>query len=193
MVPRVQAVVALIAGERQRFERFCRSLSAAELAQPVPGSTWEVQAFISHVTALEIPYRDWMAALAGRPAAGSHRGSPDFAVDQYNEVAVAELRSRGVEALLQEASRERAALIADLAHLTDAQLDATIRFGGDSKRPPVDVPLAAFLHGWARHDVIHVADMLKALPEHRTDMDIAAWLGEAEVAAAVGNYARAMA
>lgn len=192
MNPRVEAVVALITEERERFARFCSTLGGEELARPVPGSSWEVKDFISHVTALERPYRDWMTALAGSATTEPHRGSPGFDVDEYNAAAVATRSGRSVEALLQEAAQERAALIAALAPLDDALLDTMVRFGGDHKRPPREVPLGGLLLGWARHDVIHVADMLKALPERRTDPTVTAWLSEAEVAAAVGAYAQAM-
>jgi hypothetical protein len=33
-----------------------------------------------------------------------------------------------------------------------------------------------FLSGWAQHDPIHVADMLKALPERAADAELKAWL-----------------
>ena len=101
-------------------------------------------------------------------------------------------RGRGVEALLAEAAEARATVIAELARLTDAQLDTTIRFGGDRKRPPVHLPLAQFLPGWARHDAIHVADMLKALPERRDDPELRAWLTQPELAASIAAYQQAM-
>jgi len=193
MVPRTQAIVELITGERARFERFCRSLSEAELGRPVPGSSWVVKDFISHVATLDLPYRGWLLTLAGSPDGGLHRGSPDFDVDAYNEAAVAASRDRGVEEILQEAARARTAVVTALARLDDARLDATVRFGGDRKRPPVDLHLDRFLQGWARHDAIHVADMLKALPERRTDPEIAAWLEAPEVTAVVGSYQKAKA
>lgn len=192
MVPRVQAVIDTITAERQRFEGFCRSLSAEELAHPVPGCAWRVVDFVSHVVTLDLPYAGWMTALTGGVLTPLHRGSPAFDVDAYNAAAVAARQDRDVEALLQEGARERTALIAVLAPLTDAHLDAPIRFGGDGKRPPVTLPLARFLQGWTRHDAIHVADMLKALPERRADPTIRAWLHQPEIAAAVGSYQRVM-
>jgi hypothetical protein len=78
------------------------------------------------------------------------------------------------------------------AAVTGDKLDAIIRFGGDRKRPPVDVPLGQFLAGWARHDAIHVADMLKALPERRNDPEIVAWLARPDVATSISSYQKAM-
>jgi hypothetical protein len=38
------------------------------------------------------------------------------------------------------------------------------------------VPLKLFIAGWAHHDAVHVADMLKALPERADDPDMRAWM-----------------
>ena len=49
-------------------------------------------------------------------------------------------------------------------------------FPGDDKRSPAKIPLRVFLMGWSRHDPIHAADMLKALPERADDPETAAWV-----------------
>ena len=49
-------------------------------------------------------------------------------------------------------------------------------FDGDAKRPPGNVPFGMFLAGWAWHDPIHAADMLKALPELAADPAIKSWV-----------------
>ncbi len=192
MVPRVQALLDTVTTERRQFERFSRSLDAEELTCPVSGTTWRVKDFISHVATLDAPYAGWFAEMTGAAETGLHRGSLDFDVDVYNEAAVAGYHDRGVEDILADAARGRAALGAVLERLEDAHLDATIRFGGDRKRPPVHRPLAQFLQGWTGHDAIHVADMLKALPERRTDPAIVAWLGRPAIAAVIGRYQQAM-
>lgn len=192
MVPRIQTVIDSIIVERRHCERFCRALSPEELARPVPSSAWRVQDFISHVVTLDAPYRGWFHALAGGSATDLHRGSVTFDVDAYNAVAVAARHGRAVAELFDEGARERAALIAVLERLTDAQLDATIRFSGDGKRPPVRLPLHQFLQGWVRHDAIHLADILKALPERRADPALRGWLDQPDLAAAIGSYQRAM-
>jgi hypothetical protein len=192
MVPRVRAIVDLLAEERARLERFARSLTEEELARAVPGSTWRVKDFIAHVSTLDAAYIGWFTALAGEPDPGSHRGSPGFDVDRFNESAVAERCDRSVNDLLGEAVQLRGRLIGSMERFSDDKLDATIRFGGDRKRPPVDLPLGQFLPGWTRHDAIHVADMLKALPERRNDPEIVAWLGRPDVAASISSYQKAM-
>jgi len=55
------------------------------------------------------------------------------------------------------------------------------------------LPLGQFLLGWTRHDAIHVADMLKALPERRNDPEIVEWLGRRDIAASISSYQKAMA
>jgi hypothetical protein len=195
MVEEIEATVRRIEGERARFERFCRSLSEEELQRPVPGSSWIVKDFISHLATIDGPIAAWFAAIADGSAAQPERpaGGGKWDVDRFNDARVAERRGRSLEEIVAEAARERAALIGVLHRLTAEQLAAPIHFGGDSKRPPAEIPLARYLQGWSRHDAIHVADMLKALPERRSDPDVAAWLAEPEVAAIVGTYQKAMA
>ncbi|HYB69319.1 MAG TPA: DinB family protein [Candidatus Bathyarchaeia archaeon] len=192
MVPRVQATLENLADERRRLERFARSLTAHELARPVPGTVWTVGDFIAHVATLDAAYIGWFAALAGDPDRGDHRGSPGFDVDRFNELAVSERRGRSVDRLLDEGATLRGRLVAIIARFTEDNLDAVIRFGGDRKRPPVDAPLGQFLMGWTRHDAIHVADMLKALPERRSDPELVAWLARPDVATSISSYQKAM-
>ena len=192
MVPRVKAIVDSLAKDRGRLDRFVRSLTEEELARTVPGGTWTVKDFVAHVATLDVAYLGWFIALAGDPDPGNHRGSPGFDVDHFNEGAVAERRGRSVGDILVEAARLRARLISEMERFSDEQLDSTIRFGGDRKRPPVDLPLGQFLGGWSRHDAIHVADMLKALPERRNDPETLAWLGRPDIAASINSYQKAM-
>jgi hypothetical protein len=193
MIPQVQTVADTIASERARFERFCRSLNEEALARPVPQSTWIVKDFISHLATIDAPITRWFERVAGGDVgrAGPDGGAWD--VDRFNDAEVAKRRERSVEVLLAEAARERAALLVVMDGLSQEQVSGTIHFGGDSKRPPRDLVFGQYLQGWARHDVIHVADMLKALPERRSDPDVVAWLAEPEVAALVGFYQKAMA
>lgn len=195
MLPRVQDAVDTIAAERSRFERFCRSLSADELQRPVPDSSWQVKDFISHLATIDGPIAAWFGSL------GSGSDGPGFSgdsgeawdVDRYNDHEVEQRRDRGVDQILDEAALEREMLVAVMARLTDEQLDNTIHFGGDSKRPPTDLQFSRYLQGWALHDALHVADMIKALPERRSDPVLTAWLEEPRVKAMIGYYQAAMA
>lgn len=196
MHEQVEIIVERIGVERARFERFCRSLSEEELNRPVPDSTWQVRDFISHLATIDRPIAVWFGTIAaGQPRSPSAAMPGDRAwnVDRFNDARVAERRERSVEELLQEAEQERTALIAVLERLTEEHLARTIAFGGDRKRPPSEMALARYLQGWSRHDVIHVADMLKALPEQRAGPEIMAWLAEPEVQAMVAYYQKAMA
>jgi len=192
MVPRAQVTINSLTEERARLERFARSLTLEELARHVPGTGWTVNDFIAHVATLDAAYLGWFKALAGEPVPGEHRGSRGFDVDRFNEAAVTARRGQSIAEILDEGRTLRARLVAAIEQFTDADLDTTIRFGGDRKRPPVDLPLAQFLAGWVRHDAIHVADMLKALPERRSEPEIVAWLSRPEVAGPINAYQKAM-
>lgn len=192
MADRVQAVIDALTRERLRFAAFARSLDDEERARPVPGSEWMVAEFIRHVATLDAAYAGWFGALAGDGDREPHRGSAGFDVDRFNAAAVAELGDRDLEAVLAVATERRADVVRALRRLDDGQLDQMVRFGGDRKRPPVELPLIQLLGGWARHDAIHVADMLKALPERRADPTLTVWLGEPDAAAAIGRYQAAM-
>ena len=188
----VQAVVDIIVADRARFAAFVRALSDEELARPVPDSSWIVKDFVSHLATLDPIMVSWFVAIAAGGEATSGSGG-NFNIDAFNDKKVAERRDRPIEEILAEGERERTALIAVLQRFDAAALARTIHFGGDSKRPGADIPFGQYLRGWARHDAIHTADMLKALPERRADSAVAAWLAEPEIAAIVNGYQRAMA
>lgn len=168
---------------RERFVAFCRSLSADELARPVPGSTYRVKDFVSHLATLD----PVMAQQFERAAQGQMEelgrgddGSP-FDVDKYNDAAVANRRDWSLDQMLEEAAANRAAFLGSLAKLEDEHIDTVVHFTGDNKRDPADIPFKLFLQGLARHDPIHVADMLKALPERSEDPGLKAWLDDTVV------------
>jgi hypothetical protein len=84
--------------------------------------------------------------------------------------------------IFDEAAENRQELIAGLRALSADEIDRPMHFAGDSKRRAGDLPLKTFLAGWAQHDPIHVADMLKAIPERADDPDLLAWLDNPFVA-----------
>ncbi len=180
----VQGVIQSMVEHRGRFERFCRSLSEEELGRPVPASSWVVKDFVSHLGSDSELARSFEAAAAGRPEEATRLadGSP-FDLDAWNEAWVKERRGWPLERILEEATRNRAALIAVLEGFTEEQIGHTMHFVGDNKRSPADLPLKVFLLGWAPHDQIHAADMLKALPERTSDPELVAWTDDPVVKA----------
>jgi hypothetical protein len=172
-----QNVIDTIIENRKRFEAFCYSLSEEQLNRAVPQSTWIVRDFAAHLDTLDTALLGWFGAANGAAtaAATAHDGSP-LDVDAFNDAQVASRREWPLERVFAEAAENRAQLIELLSALTQEQIDATMRFGGDAKRGPADIPLKVFLSGWAQHDPIHVADMLKALPERAADAELKAWL-----------------
>lgn len=170
-----QRVIDMIVANRERFEAFCRSLSEEELSRPVPESTWIVKDFVSHLGTLDPEMvAGFEAAAAGRPDEATRAAD----LDAFNDSQVEERRDWPLEHILEEARANRAALIEALERLTEEDVGRTVHFRGDAKRSPADLPLKAFLLGWARHDPIHAADMLKALPERQSDSELAAWLDD---------------
>jgi hypothetical protein len=107
-------------------------------------------------------------------------GTP-FDLDRRNDAEVEKRRGWTPEQMLEEASENRKAFLEALSRLTDEQIEQTMHFGGDNKRDPADIPFKLFLYGLARHDPIHVADMVKALPERAEDPGIKAWLDDSVV------------
>jgi Mycothiol maleylpyruvate isomerase N-terminal domain. len=179
----VQHAADTMLKHRQQFEEFCRSLSEEELNRPVPNSTWTVKDFIIHLSQFDEEVTRWMVALKdGRiEAPGLNDDGSTFDVDAYNNRRVAERHDWPLERILAEGAANRARLAEVMEMLEDAHIEQTVHFPGDNKRPSADVQFKLFLVGLARHDPIHVADMLKALPEHASDPEIAAWMDDGAV------------
>jgi hypothetical protein len=168
---------------RMRFEAFCRSLSDGELERPVPNSTYRVKDFATHLATLDPEIVRWFEAVReGKTEQPSEAedGSP-FDVDRFNDRVVAERRDWPLDQILDEAASNRAALLESLQTLDDEKIEQVVHFNGDNKRAAADIPFKLFLFGLARHDVIHVADMLKALPERSGDPEMQAWLDDPTV------------
>lgn len=168
-------VIGAIEENRRRLEAFCYSLSEEQLNRRVPQSTWVVRDFAAHLATLDIMLSRMFAAAIDGNADSSRIDDKPFDVDAFNDAVVAERREWPLERVFAEAADNRGALVEVLAQLTDEQIDRTMHFGADAKRKAGDLPLKLFLAGWAQHDPIHAADMLKALPELADDAELRAW------------------
>jgi hypothetical protein len=179
----VQHAADTMTKHRQQFDAFCVSLSEEELARPVPDSTWTVKDFIIHLSQFDEVIAQWMEALkTGRvEAPGRNPDGSTFDVDAYNNARVAERHEWPLDRILAEGAENRAKLAVVMEELEDAHIEQTVQFPGDNKRDPAQVQFKLFLTGLARHDPIHVADMLKALPERAADPAIAAWMDDRAV------------
>jgi hypothetical protein len=174
MEPTVQAVIQELDSHREQFEAFCRALTGEQLQRPVPGSDWLVRDFIAHLATIDGPVTEMFRGYQ-RPAAAAPDSSPPggeqrpaWDVDRWNQRRVEDRRERSVDDLLAEAAETRAACRQALEALTAEQVEQTLHFGGDSKRPASEVRLLDYLRGWCKHDPMHAVDMLRALPEHDT-------------------------
>ena len=191
MSERVENIIQTIKQERRRFEVLCRSLSDGELARPVPDSTWIVRDFIAHLGTLDPELIRWFDGISRGNADETIRnadGQP-WDINEFNDRVVAARREWPIDDVLMESETNRDRLIESLSKLTDENIDTVIHFMSDGKRPAADLPFSAFLSGWAYHDAVHVADMIKALPERADDPELRAWLEHP----VVGWYQRAMA
>jgi hypothetical protein len=166
---------------REKFEAFCRSLSEEELERPVPDSHWRVKDFITHLATMDTILSEQMDALAGGGNQVLGGAGDKFDVDAWNEAEIHERRDWTLDQILGEAAQNRERFLASLSKLTDEQIEQTMHFTGDNKRDPADVQYKLFLGGLARHDPIHAADMVKALPERADDPVIKDWLNDSIV------------
>ncbi|MCC7364037.1 MAG: DinB family protein [Dehalococcoidia bacterium] len=174
----VSEVIAELDAHRVRFEQFCRSLSEEQLNRDVPQSTWKVRDFIAHLATIDGPVGEMFRTVhAGQDPGIRDSDGGRFDVDNWNDRRVLERRERTVEELLAEAATSRAELRQHLAALTDEDCARTMKFGGDSRRPPAEFPLGQYLRGWCKHDPMHAVDMSRAIPEAITP-EVAEWFAD---------------
>src|SRR5437773_1042997 len=179
----IERLVQQFRSNRERFEVFCRSLTEEQLERPVPNSTYRLKDFASHLATLDTELGRWFEALReGRSDEPSRTADgSQFDIDKWNDGVVAQRRDWSLKQIFEEAAANRKRLLSALEALDDEAIERTVHFPGDNKRPSADVPFKLFLFGLARHDPIHVADMLKALPERANDPELKAWLDDPAV------------
>jgi len=185
VVARTNALLAEMAEHRVRFEAFCRSLTAEELATPVPDAPWTVFDYIAHLGTIEALINPWFGAMVGVTGVPVPEVPPPrpFDLDDWNEAIVTRRAGRSLDELFAEAAENRVRYADIMNRMTDAHLDTKIPFGGDRKvidLPPVMVPLYSVLAGIAIHDPMHTRDMLRALPHRRPD--VAEWVEGVDLA-----------
>ena len=186
--PDVETVLAELNGHREKFEAFCRALTAEELASAVPNSTWMVRDFIAHLATIDGP----VMRMFENVHSGSGRGFTGedgraINIDSWNEEQVVPRRASALDTVLGEAAVSRDAIRAVMRTFTAGDLAFEFRFGGDGKRPPSQVTLGNYLRGWCKHDPMHVVDMLRGLPGRDTP-DVQAWISDPIIA----GYQKAM-
>ncbi len=188
MHPDVAAVIEELDDQRARFERFCRALSAEELARPVPASSWLVRDFIAHLATIDEPVTAMFQRVhRGLDGVSAEHEAGRWDIDAWNDARVLERREASVESLLAEASVQRAQIKGVMAQFSDRDLEFVMTFGGDGKRPAGKVQFLAYLRGWCKHDAMHAVDMMRALPE-RWSPEIEGWFDDP----AVRGYQKAM-
>ena len=167
MNPDVEDIVNELDAHRIQFAVLCRGLAPEQLARPVPGSTWIVKDYISHLATIDGPVGEMFNAIREGREAGSG-GDRRWEVDSWNERRVQERRTKTVDELLEEAARARAVLRGHLSGFTQEHLQRSMKFAGDARRPASELPVDLYLKGWCKHDVMHAVDMIRAVPEVMT-------------------------
>jgi hypothetical protein len=181
--PRVQRILDEQERHRSQFEAFCRSLSAEELAAPVPGTPWTVHGYIAHLATIDSLISPFLAPLVGVSDVPRPEVPPPspFDIDEWNEAIVPLRAGSSMDDLLAEAARHRAQFSRVVSALSEGQLDMMIPFGGDRKvidLPPTQVRLEDLLWAIALHDPNHTQDILRALPQR--EADVRAWLSSCD-------------
>jgi hypothetical protein len=177
---RVALMVDELARHRRQFEHFCRSLTPAELAAPIPGSHWNVRDYVAHLCTIDSLIAAGFGARAGvtAPPPVVPAGQP-FDIDDWNEASVRARPDASTDDLLAEAAEHRANMVSVMATYSDEDLDRVIPYGGDRKAlnlKPSMVRFGGLLWGIAIHDPTHTRDILKALPARAEEAWIQEWL-----------------
>jgi len=179
--PSAQSVIDGLRANRAKFEEFCNSLSDAELETLVPpDNAWTVKDFIIHLVAFDDLTTEWVENVMAGDLAGP-KANPDgskFDIDEWNQQRLEQCRAQPLEAVIETWRPERERFLATLGKLSEEQMTQSVFFPGDNKRDGGQVPFGLFLHGLVRHDPIHVADILKGLPERAQDPELAAWIDD---------------
>ena len=172
MNDRLTAVIDGANGNRDQFERFCRSLSEEQLHRPIPESHWRVKDYIAHLATIDIWVGgEWFEALASGTAfiPRGDDGGP-FDIDKWNDARVKERHDASLDDLFAEAAQTRAALYSTFPRFSEETLASRFVF---RKK---EISFLAYLEAWTLHDPAHSVDMLKALAEKQADPEVRTWL-----------------
>jgi hypothetical protein len=173
MEPEVQLVVDEANANRAFHETFCRSLTAPQLASVAEGSIWSAQDYIAHLATIDLYVNEWFEHLIAekrwRPEGVD--GAP-FSIDVWNDDKVIPLRGAALEEVLGIAAENRALLWSTVDRFTKPVIERTFEFGGNR------ITLLRYLQLWAGHDPAHTVDMLRGIPERKSDPEVRAWIGK---------------
>ena len=158
---RARQIIDKAAEERVRFIEFIRGVPGDQWPNISPEGIWQARDYIAHLASIDPLLTAWFRSLQSKE--GGRAPARDFSIDDWNAEQILERRETSLEDLLVEMERNRADLTDALAGFTDAQLDATIHFGGDGKRAARDIPLFLYLSGWVFHDRWHTEDARRAI------------------------------
>lgn len=174
MEPALDTVIATAAGNRDFFERWVRSLTPGQLETVVPGGTWRTKDYVAHLASIDIYVGEWFEHVADGKRwhpNNSEDGSP-FNIDTWNEARITERRDASVEELFTEATRHRERLLAAVDRFTPEILASEFDFRGTM------TSYQRYLELWTLHDPAHSFDMLRGLPDLKSDPELRAWIDQ---------------
>jgi hypothetical protein len=177
MQAEVESVAAEADANRATYEAFCRSLSKQELETVIPGMTWRVKDYISHLASIDLFVADWFEHQAdGKPWRPRGDDGGPFNIDTWNEERIKERRDASLDELFKEAAELRGRLWAAVDRFSPEVLNQAFDFRGNN------ITFLRYLQLWVAHDPAHTLDMLKGLRESRRDEAMKAWLGKYRLA-----------
>ena len=167
-------VIAKAAANREFFERWVRSLTPDQLEAVVPGGTWRTRDYVAHLASIDMYVGEWFEHVADgrswRPNT-SEDGSP-FNIDTWNEARITERKNATIDELFTEAARLREQILAAVDRFTPEVLASEFDFRGTK------TSYRRYLELWTLHDPAHSLDMVRGLPELKSDPELRAWIDQ---------------
>lgn len=150
------AVLALIDEQRARFDAALAQISDERMATPGAESGWSAKDILAHITWSE---REMISVLQHRAMIGSELWN--LSQDERNAAVYAENRDRSLEDVRADANQVFAAMRAEIARLSDAEMNDTTLI---ANMPGGLAPWQFLAGGSWRHYEEHLP-MLQALAE----------------------------
>jgi hypothetical protein len=171
MEPQVQLVVDEANANRDFYEKFCRSLTAEQLASVAPNSIWSAQDYIAHLATIDLYVNEWFEHLVdGRSWRPKGPNGEAFSIDVWNDDKVLPLRGASLDDIFKIAGENRQMLWATVDRFTPAILESKFDFHANN------ITFLRYVQMWAGHDRAHSVDMIKGIPELKSDSDVRSWI-----------------
>jgi uncharacterized protein (TIGR03083 family) len=156
MPDRKSQIAKRLAEEGAKAAEYMRGLESAAWEQQVylTGGLWRVREVLCHFVSTEAALQKY-----GQDILSGGMGAPeDFVIDEYNETQVGGMAERSPAGLIDEFTASRAATLAMVAGMADADFERIGRHPWFGRAPLEDMLKLAY-----RHTMIHLRDVRRAL------------------------------